>query len=286
MTSGLPILTSDEYFSEWQINPQPLTCAISRALYTIQSNGLPPPIINIIVEYLRSNTQTLEIFGEYEWTVLFGKVSLAPSIPKNILTAISKDNFNKPNMILFYIPERIDSTPLTELKMISIAKKIPNLLNFPLEIEPFEYSVTHIDYESLYNSYSKMIRVSFPERKPSPAHWVLINKNPIKESAHGGSIRERASFRDFVIFSIAYYALRNKWLCEGHIIRCKDQITYKIGQLNGCCKQVNCNLAVEINYKENPGFIGCYMRYNNTEASNVRAIDDSDDEVVEQIVSV
>lgn len=249
--TSTPTLNSDNYLAEWSANPKPLKSGITLALSESPIRcKLIPPLIDIIVDYLKNETQVLSIFGEKEWEALFGKVSPAPSIPDKIMSALGNTNpfyfaneTNKESTILFYIPEKLDAVSLTPSNMMTIAKKIPKLVDFPIKMDD-----THDEIlMKLADSHE-------------PAHWVLINKKAIGELFSNCCIPsvvwETSSFRDTIICILAHYAFSNTWLFEGKIVRCKEKT--EIWKLTESSK-VQFTAAVDVNYQGTPGIKGCHL---------------------------
>lgn len=225
MTSLTNSVNSASYFVEWDKDPKLLHSAITLALGGTSDRAarLIPPIIGIVVEYLKCENVT-KVFGEKEWEALFGKVPPAPPIPQKIICALQGlDPFSfdseetKKKTMLFYIPEKVNDVMLTTLKMIEIYEKRIETKNT-------------IDMNSDYNEIMKKLGNSC-----EGGHWTLIRTKIVEIGVYLSNARKRVAsvnwefptLRDVTICMSAYAVLKRSSLFSfGYSTYCEEVITY------------------------------------------------------------
>src|ERR1700722_3670628 len=77
-TRGLP--------TEWAVDRRPVEAALFGAIgiTAVNTKGLMPPLVALIVDYLQDLSVRGQVFGEREWAVHLGAVEPAPAFPDDI----------------------------------------------------------------------------------------------------------------------------------------------------------------------------------------------------------
>ncbi len=179
--------------AEWTLDSRPICSAVEAAIGPRESKpiGLLPPLVEVIVSYLKVNNGS--IFGAREWETLCGKVGPVPALPLNIeniwqsaCSAFPGKNVHETHMLV-YIPATVDKKPLTLRSLGEIAMRY-----FPANAGGYGYICDSM--------------VALQGNRPiERSYWVLMTKDVLSESRNKSYADQQAMVTELATKALAAY---------------------------------------------------------------------------------
>lgn len=152
-------ISTQGWDTQWSIDSKPVTSAITIALGGTKDKSaiLIPPLVQIVVEYLRNN----RIFDQKDWEGSYGKVDPAPLLSPKIEAELQAES-------IFFLGKKVKET----CDLVFFPKKINETLLTSDSIDA-RVGKWEVDRGVFYTSFTEEIKKSHGAYCEEP-HWALV----------------------------------------------------------------------------------------------------------------